>query len=100
VARLAAFAAVSRVLPLHIDGDRKDELLAIEKRLNEKSIGKSENSQGATWSLAVYKWDVFGFTLEKRSPAWNTVQVLEVSARRLRLKADGREILIRDVGDL
>lgn len=72
----------------NMDSDRAEELLAIEK------------SENQTWSLAVYKWDVFGFTLKKRSQSWNILQILEVSPRRLRLRANGREMIVRDVSEL
>ncbi len=62
---------------LNVDADPSDELLSVERRGDGK------------WSLAVYNWDAFGFTLARRLGWWNSLQVLALTPRRIELKCDG-----------
>jgi hypothetical protein len=66
----------------NVDSDRADELLAVER-------GKD-----ARWSLAVYNWDAFGFTLARRVGSWNIVRVTSVTSRRLTLEGDKKIVHI------
>lgn len=63
---------------LDVDKDASDELLAVERR----SDGK--------WSLAIYNWDFFGFTLARRLGWWNSLQVLEVGPESIDIRCDGQ----------
>jgi hypothetical protein len=60
----------------NVDADKSDELLSIERRADGK------------WSLAIYNWDAFGFTLARRIGWWNTLQVLAVTPRRIEVQRD------------
>ena len=63
---------------LNVDKDASDELLAVERR----SDGK--------WSLAIYNWDFFGFTLARRLGWWNSLQVLAVGPKSIFIRCDGQ----------
>ncbi len=65
---------------LNVEAEARAELVSIERRADGK------------WSLGVYKWDAFGFTLARRLGWWNSLQVLAVSPRRIKMKCDGQNL--------
>jgi hypothetical protein len=50
--------------------------------------GNPDGSQG----LAEYRWNGFGFVLERRSGAWKRARILSVTADDVILEADGRRL--------
>lgn len=54
-----------------------DELLAIETARDRKT------------SIAVYRWDSFGFTLVRRHGEWARAEILDAGRRRISIKTDG-----------
>lgn len=63
---------------LNVDADRSDELISVERRGDGK------------WSLAVYNWDFFGFTLARRLGWWSSLQVLAVAPGSIKFRCDGQ----------
>jgi hypothetical protein len=67
---------------LFVNTDEKsgDELIALETTLEGNK------------ALALYRWNGFGFTLERQSATWKTARILGTGNRRISLEADGEII--------
>lgn len=58
------------------------ELIAIETTLDGNKV------------LSLYRWNSFGFTLERQSSKWRSVRVLDAKNGRISLEADGEFIFL------
>lgn len=65
-----------------LDNKPGDELVAIETTLERKA------------GVAVYRWNSFGFTLDRRQGEWGSVKLLSADGGRISIKADGRIVFI------
>lgn len=61
----------------NLDGIAGDELIALENSLKRKK------------SVGIYKWNSFGFTLERRLGDWNSAKLLSVENGQILIEADG-----------
>jgi hypothetical protein len=68
-----------------LDGEAGDELIALERTLERKK------------SLAVYRWNGFGFTLDHRRGDWSEARISGAQQGRILIEADGERIfLVKD----
>lgn len=69
---------------LFVDLDDRpgDELLAVETTLDGKKV------------LSAYRWNSFGFTLDRQSETWRSARILGVEHGRISLEADGETIVL------
>jgi hypothetical protein len=63
-----------------LDGLKGDELIALETTLDGKK------------RLAIYRWNSFGFTLERQFGDWQTAKILRAENGKIWLEADGEKI--------
>lgn len=66
-----------------LDGKTGDELIALETTLEGKK------------SLAIYKWNGFGFTMIQKNGVWATAKILGAKDGEISVQADGKEIIIK-----
>ncbi len=69
----------------NLDGEKGDELIALETTLKGKK------------SLGIYRWDSFGFTLQKKRGEWKNIESFEVKNGNISVEADGKNILIEKI---
>lgn len=65
-----------------LDGVGGEELIALETTLEGKK------------SLALYRWNSFGFTLDWRRGTWQTAKILAAEKGRILVEADGKQIFV------
>jgi hypothetical protein len=65
-----------------LSGEAGDELVALETTLEGKK------------SLAIYRWNNFGFTLDWQRGNWQTAKISGVQNGRISVEADGRQIFL------
>ena len=65
-----------------LDSEAGDELIAIETTLEERK------------SLAVYHWNSFGFTLDRRRGKWQMARFLDVKKDTILINADRKQIFL------
>jgi hypothetical protein len=53
-----------------------------------------EDAPGARFALAAYRWNGFGFTLERRTGAWRSLRLVGVTERAVEVEADGRRVAL------
>lgn len=68
----------------NLDNETGDELVALETTLDEKK------------SLAVYRWNSFGFTLDRRRGEWGSARILGAKKGEVSVEADGKQIFFRE----
>ena len=65
-----------------LDNEAGDELIAMETTLRERK------------GVAVYHWNSFGFTLERRRGEWLSAKIVGLEKGMILIEADGQQILI------
>jgi hypothetical protein len=67
---------------IDLDGEKGDELIALETTLEGKT------------GLSQYKWNGFGFTLESRQGEWQTARILGETNGSVSIEADGQKFYL------
>ena len=67
-----------------LDAEKGSELIALETTLDGKK------------TLAIYKWNGFGFTLEREKGVWQTAKILSVENGRIEFEADGQRHFLEE----
>lgn len=67
-----------------LDAKKGNELIALETTLNGKK------------TLAIYKWNGFGFTLEREKGVWQTAKILSAENGRIEFEADGEKFYLEE----
>jgi hypothetical protein len=68
----------------NLDDDRADELVSVEVTRDNKRC------------IAVYSWNQFGFVIDWQRGAWDSICLLEVKQEKIVVRADGRQIMVRE----